>query len=59
MVGGVQYEKVDDDGLHVKVGRDRRVRLEDVFLAPVCTPTGAREAHNTFGGHDRLPLQSR
>ena len=43
MVGGVQYEKVDDDGLHVKVGRERRVRLEDVFLhRPVLQP--AREA---------------
>ena len=43
MVGGVQYEKVDDDGLHVKVGRERRVRLEDVFLhRPVLQPARER-----------------
>ena len=53
MVGGVQYEKVDDDGLHVKVGRERRVRLEDVYS------NRRARGHTTFGGHDRLPLQSR
>jgi len=32
MVGGVQYEKVDDDGLHVKVGRERRVLAVDTVV---------------------------
>jgi len=36
MVGGVQYEKVDDDGLHVKVGKAGERRVLDVDTVVVC-----------------------
>jgi 2,4-dienoyl-CoA reductase (NADPH2) len=55
MLGGVEYERIDDEGLHIRIGEDAQVLPVDTVV--ICAGQEAnRTLHAEFDGNARVHL---